>query len=235
MEESQTMTNQIDQDDLGQDSSPTDSTSFEDLSAIQNPAGQGYPGGDLPVEDSPVEGAPIEDLPAETASSTESEPKLENRFEQVDFDSKVKYDESKEQVIERLHRELQFYREGLDFRLLQPIFMDLIMLHDDMDKLLVKMNDSSMAASNQMTQMAQYLKVFQESVEEILQRNGVKSFTTEEEVFLPGRQRSLRVIPTADPILDKHIVRRVRKGFEYEDKLLRHELVEVYKHTPIPE
>jgi molecular chaperone GrpE len=73
--------------------------------------------------------------------------------------------------------------------------------------------------------------LFQESVEEILRRNGVEIFSVEQELFLPSKQRSLCVVATPDPAQDKQIAKRVRKGFEYEGKLLRPEIVETYKYS----
>ena len=43
-----------------------------------------------------------------------------------EFDTKVKYDGSKNRLIDTLHQELQGYKEGIHTRLLRPIFMDLI-------------------------------------------------------------------------------------------------------------
>ena len=45
-----------------------------------------------------------------------------------DFDVKVKYDESKERLITNLHKELQFHRDDFHFRVLKPMFIDLISL-----------------------------------------------------------------------------------------------------------
>lgn len=146
-----------------------------------------------------------------------------------DFETKVKYDESKERLIESLHRELQIYREGLHFRVLRPVFIDLITLYDDMGKLIDSMPKDSVSIIDQ---ALQNITIFQETVEEILHRNGVDMFTCQGDVFLSSRQRSLRAIPTSDAAQDKYIARRVRKGFEYEGKLLRPEIVETYKYTP---
>ena len=140
-----------------------------------------------------------------------------------DFDTKVKYDESKERLIESLHRELQVYRDGLHFRVLRPVFTDLISLHDDIGKVLDTLSDSA--------ESVQRLRMFQETVEEILHRQGVELFTLAEELFLPSKQRNQRVIPTSDIAQDRHIARRIRKGFEYEGKLLRPEIVETYKYV----
>lgn len=146
-----------------------------------------------------------------------------------DFDTKVKYDESKERVIESLHKELLVHREGLHFRVLRPIFLDLIVLYDDMGKLIDSISGDSSIST---TQDVQRLLILQGSIQEILRSNGVEAFITEEEIFLPARQRAQKVIPISNPAQDKHIARRARPGFEYEGKLLRHEMVEVYKYTP---
>lgn len=142
-----------------------------------------------------------------------------------DFDTKVKYDESKERLITSLHSELQLHRQGgLHFRILKPLFVDLITLHDELGKFMATLSDSDGL-------IAHHLALFQESIEEILQRNGVEIFQVEESTFLASKQRSLRIIATTDPALDKHVARRVHKGFEYEGKLLRPEIVELYKYT----
>jgi molecular chaperone GrpE len=183
-----------------------------------------------------VQGQQMPAVPPQISSS-EVTPAIQALLDEMerlrrDFEAKVKYDESKERIIESLHRELQVYREGLNFRILRPVFMDLIALHDDMDKLLEWMDNDTAFVSDQ---VMQHLKVFQETVEEVLRRNGVETFISDDEVFSPGKQRSLKTIPVPDPAFDKHIARRVRRGFAYEDKVLRHELVEVYKYTTILE
>lgn len=152
-----------------------------------------------------------------------------------DFDTKVKYDASKEHTIDSLHRELQLHREGLHFRILRPVFIDLIQLYDDMAKVLENTTSSAAVNTDQEAQLVQHIRVFQEVVVEMLRRNGAEPFTVEGELFAPNRQRSVKIIPTAEPALDKSIARRVRQGFTYEDKLLRHEIVEVYKYVPVSE
>lgn len=145
-----------------------------------------------------------------------------------DFEAKVKYDMSKERLIESLHRELQTYREGLHFRVLRPVFTDLITMHDDIGKVINTVPPGSDALFEQLRQT---LTMFQEMVEDILRRNGAESFTVEGTAFQPSRQRILRVVPTTDFALDKQIARRVRKGFSYEEIVLRAEVVETYKYS----
>jgi len=142
-----------------------------------------------------------------------------------DFDTKIKYDESKEHLIDTLHKELQDYREGLHFKILRPVFIDLISMYDDMAKVLEG------ASGTERSQEVQILRSFQETVEEILHGNGVEAFEVEGDVFQASRQRIQKAIETSEPELDRHIARRVRKGFAYETRILRLEIVEVYKYV----
>jgi molecular chaperone GrpE len=144
-----------------------------------------------------------------------------------DFDTKVKYDESKERLISSLHKELQIYRDGLHFHVLRPIFLDLITMHDDLSAFIENMYSEELTVPKH---IAHGIETFLEVIEEILHRNGVEAFSVELETFLPSRQRNMRVITTDNRLKDKHIARRVRKGFEYEGKLLRPEIVETYKY-----
>lgn len=146
-----------------------------------------------------------------------------------DFDTKIKYDESKQRLIDSLHQELQSYRDGLHFRILRPILLDLISIYDELGALI---ENASAEASAVPRQVIDNLSALQESIEETLYRNGVEAFSVEQETFLASRQRNLRVIPTTDRQKDKQIARRVRKGFVYEGTLLRPEVVESYKFTP---
>ncbi|GCE22966.1 nucleotide exchange factor GrpE [Dictyobacter kobayashii] len=145
-----------------------------------------------------------------------------------DFETKVKYDESKERMIDTLHSELQSYREGLHFKILRPLFIDLISLYDDINHITDNMQkefpglDATIIAN---------IESFAESVEEMLSNNGVETFQVAEETFVSNKQRTLRAIPTTDASLDKHIARRLRKGFLYENRVLRPEMVETYRYV----
>lgn len=173
------------------------------------------------------------DIPS-LRSPAEADPNIQLLLKEMhllrqDFETKVKYDESKERMIESLHRELQTYREGLHFRLLRPMFTDLITLYDEIGKLIDNMARES---SGNIEQLVANLIVFQETIEETLRSNGVESFSMEGTSFISNRQRILKVIPAFDPTWDRQIARRVRKGFIYGDIVLRPEVVEIYKYMP---
>ena len=175
----------------------------------------------------------VVDIPA-LPSKTEADPTIQLLLKEMyllrqDFDTKVKYDEGKERMIESLHRELQTYREGLHFRLLRPMFTDLITLYDEIGKLI---DNTARESNGNVEQLVNNLIVFQETIEETLSSHGVDSFSVEGMTFISNRQRILKVIPAFDPAWDRQIFRRVRKGFIYGDIVLRPEVVEIYKYIP---
>jgi len=147
-----------------------------------------------------------------------------------DFETKLQYDETKALQVKNLHEELKVHKEDLHFHILRPVFMDLINMYDDMSK---SIESASGKAEDAPGQMIHNLEIFREAIEEILRRNGVETVVSEDDLFQASRQRSLRAVVTNDPALDKRIARRVRKGFVYENKLLRPEMVETYRYVSV--
>ncbi len=144
-----------------------------------------------------------------------------------DFNTKIKYDETKERQLDTLHKELQTYREGLHFKILRPLFIDLIAMHDDLDKLMEGF--ASTEATPELARMIENLRSFQETVEDVLVRNGVELYSLDGNTYVPNKQRVVQVINTTDPAQDKLIARRLRKGFEYDGRVLRPELVTLFR------
>jgi molecular chaperone GrpE len=149
-----------------------------------------------------------------------------------DFDAKLKYDNSKERQIDSLHNELQAYRADLYFKILRPVILDLISMHDDFSRLIG--STSSVEDMIPVAQVLKNLESFQGTIEEILLRNGVESYSVEEETFVSGKQRALQAIDTTEASQDRQIRRRVSKGFAYQEKILRPELVETYRFRVQP-
>jgi molecular chaperone GrpE len=152
---------------------------------------------------------------------------------QQSFDSKIKYDTSKERIIDSLHHELQDYREGLHFQILRPIFFDLIGMHDDLTNLL-KHNSANMDENDVATKLRRSLISFQETIESVLEHHGVIAFAEVSDRFVAQRQRAIRTEIINDSSKDRLICERVRKGFEYEGKVLRPETVVIYKYVESP-
>jgi len=138
---------------------------------------------------------------------------------QAAFEREARAEASREKIVDRLHDELQEYKQDLWLKVMKPVFLDLIQLHDDMGKMADSLEDERAAS---------LLVDFQAGVEDILYRQGVEPFRVEEERFDPRRQRAVSSVPCDDADQAKTIAARNRPGFAIEDRVIRPELVSVY-------
>ncbi len=152
---------------------------------------------------------------------------------QTVFDREIRAEATREKVVDRLHAELQEYKQGLILGILRPVFVDLIRLHDDLGKSL----EAPLAAdpSSEARRLLDLMRGYRQEVEDILYRQGVEPFQDDAgEAFDPRRQRALSTIPTDDPAQNKKVAARLRKGFQAGDKVIRPEMVNVFAHKPRP-
>jgi molecular chaperone GrpE len=140
---------------------------------------------------------------------------------------------TRERVIDRLHAELQEYKQDLLLKVQRPIFVDLIQLHDDIGKMIEARQDGE-SEPDRAAAVRGVLESIQVAIEDILYRQGVEPFAAEGDAFDPRRQRAVATVTTDDPALNKTIAARLRKGFQAGDKLIRPEIVSVYTFRSPP-
>jgi molecular chaperone GrpE len=138
---------------------------------------------------------------------------------------------TRERVIDRLHAELQEYKQDLLLKVQRPIFVDLIQLHDDVGKMIDAQPPSGDDAE-QPGAVRRILDSIQTAIEDILYRQGVEPFAVEGNEFDPRKQRAISTLPTDDAALNKTVAARLRKGFVAGDKLIRPEIVTVFTLPP---
>lgn len=138
----------------------------------------------------------------------------------MDFDTKIKYDESKDRTINALHQELQDYRADIVLKHQRPLVNDLISLYDDLGRLV--------AAGG----VVDHLADIQSDIETMLARSGIEAYEMPQDTFESAFQRVQQVVPTDQPDLDRRVAARVRRGFRYGDRVIRPEIVDIYRHTP---
>ncbi|TXC90915.1 nucleotide exchange factor GrpE [Metabacillus litoralis] len=140
-----------------------------------------------------------------------------------DFETKLKYDQHKDKVIDNLHKELQMYKDNSFQERLTPIIMDLILSIDRTGKILKGLPQDE--------EFKKFIKVIKESImdlEDILYKQGVEAYEEEGETFDSNRQKVVKTVKTDQPELDKQIAERLGKGYEREERIMRKELVTVY-------
>ena len=167
----------------------------------------------------------------ESARVLEAIAGLESRIDQrlgvlqALFDREIRAEATRERIVDRLHAELQDYKQDLLLKVQRPIFVDLIQLHDDIGKMIDAQppDDPDRAAAVRGT-----LESIRTAIEDILYRQGVEPFRVEGEEFDPRRQRAVSTVPTEEAERNKTIAGRLRPGFQAGDKLIRPEIVSVY-------
>jgi molecular chaperone GrpE len=151
------------------------------------------------------------------------------------FDREIRAEATREKVVDRLHAELQQYKQDLLLQTLRPIFIDLVQLHDDIGKI-VDSPDPELTGSA--SRLLGLMRGLQQGIEDILYRQGVEPFEVGGEAFDPRRQRAVATVPSDEPQRAKTVATRHRKGFQAGEKLIRPEIVSVYawkKPEPSPD
>jgi molecular chaperone GrpE len=153
---------------------------------------------------------------------------------QAQFDREVRAEATREKVVDRLHAELQEYKQDLLLGVLRPVFVDLIQLHDDIGKMVAANAGAEGAGEGDragpVLRLLEVMQGYQQAIEDILDRQGVVAYTQDGPTFDPRRQRAVATVSTDDPALARTIAARLRKGFRTlaGDKVIRAEIVSVY-------
>ncbi len=224
------------------DGDPAAAVDVDSLQILVNP-----PGHEGDASDSPA----IAAVPRGTAAASVGEAAgqselllkaVKNLGEQLDgrldslkllFEREQRAEAARERVVDRLHAELQEYKQDLLLKVQRPIFIDLIQLHDDIGKM-IEARSAEDAEAHRAGTLREVLESIQTAIEDILYRQGVEPFVREGTDFDPRRQRAVSTVSTDDPALGKTVAARLRKGFEAGDKVIRPEIVTVYAFRRAP-
>ncbi|MDO5309910.1 MAG: nucleotide exchange factor GrpE [Planctomycetia bacterium] len=157
-----------------------------------------------------------------------------------DFETKLKYDATKQRQIDSLHEENEFYRRGALKQLKGDLLRDLIAEIDDIqrrwqDPLAKKEDQTSVAVKKCVDEIIANLLF-------VLERHDVLYYEVKEgEPFDPKRHQVLKTIDTADPALANTVL-PLRFGYTFEDlsdqtngaasTVWRKAYVQAYKFNP---
>ena len=144
-----------------------------------------------------------------------------------EFQSKLKIDAKRDEIIDRQHEELQAFRNGTADKAVLPLVLDVIRVYDDLNQLLKGFARKS-AAELAVAELLKAFSAFASDLEEMLFRHGIESFVEEAEVFNPKRQRALKSVPVVEPGKERQISERLRKGFDKGGRVIRPEFVSVF-------
>lgn len=195
---------------------------------------------DEPIEPTPDDAFCCEEeapAPEEVAPSTTLEAGIAAILKQLgalsdDFAHKLRYDANKQAIIDRQHEELERYRQDTAFKLSKALIMDIISEVDSAEKS-SKFYETLECTPENYAKLKKLVLGISDDLRDLLERNDIYSYRSEAGTpFNVKRQRVLKTIPTGEEALAKTIQESVRWGFEAVDKVIRHELVNVYAYDP---
>lgn len=199
---------------------------MEELASPQEVISDSPPPSPPPAGPEPVE-------PGQDLSSAEALARLEaavaDGFADVlrEVREKAAVDRFREEQVDRLHAELQTYKNDLVSKQARLLIQGIIRLHDDLGKAVAALRQKPPEELTPETLFRQ-LADFQDDLELLLGQHGVERFQTLGEELDPRRQTVARTVPTDDPGRAGRIAERVRPGFEQGETLLQKERVAVW-------
>ena len=144
------------------------------------------------------------------------------------FESKIKYDKHKEEIIDKLHSENQAFKNDLYKKLILPLVNEIIFMLDDYSILFKKHSESEINEVDVPKLLKQFGGI-SEDLENLLYKNGIDVYSVEGEQFDSSKQKVIKTIPTDDPLKDKTVCVKLKKGFVLDGKIIRMEHVSCYK------
>jgi molecular chaperone GrpE (heat shock protein) len=197
-------------------------------------------------QETPEENLASDELPEMGTTDAPSEPQsfdlkhnladIQSQLAQLkaEFAGKIKYDEHKDEIIDKLHQELQEYKQDIVKKHILSIVLDVVKVADDIRKWIAYFRSLDVSQRDPV-KLFRYLEAIPSDLEDIFYWQGVKPYTNREGIFDPAKQRTIKKITTDDPSKDKTIAKSLRPGYEWEGKVIRQEMVAVYVYEDMQE
>lgn len=169
-------------------------------------------------------------------SQNEEETQIINTIEKIDtqmsilhqkFDERISSNLTQETVFNSLYSELEALKQNADFEKIKPLYIDLILLFDR-----IKNIESSLTQKQtvSISEFSEILNNLGGELLEILERRSIELVQSSSSLFNPREQKAIKTEPTDIENENNQISQIIRKGFRYQDKILRAEEVIVKKY-----
>ena len=144
------------------------------------------------------------------------------------FNKKIMHTAHEEQIVDKMHEELQKYKEDMYAQLVRPILLDIIDMRDSI------MRMSKVYSEKPEEEQVIPLKTFSGysyDVQDILEKNNINIYKSEEgDSFEPIRHRVVKKVNTPVEELHGKIAETMSDGYEYMGKTISPEKIAVYTY-----
>lgn len=183
----------------------------------------------LPIEELAKTQDESETQPSDSASLKHQLDTIQDQLDELkdEFAGKLKYDAHKDKIIDKLHQELQEFKQDIVKKHILSIVLDVVKVADDIRKWLAYFRSLDVSQRDPV-KLFRYLEAIPSDLEDIFYWQGVKPYINREGPFNPSKQRAIKKVPTDDLSKDKTVAKSIRPGYEWENKVIRQEMVSVY-------
>ena len=134
--------------------------------------------------------------------------------------------EVKDDMINRLHKELEYYKQGAADRFTEQLMKAVIKVRKDMNRLMSSDRWMEMSAEDI---QREYVYIF-EDLTDLLEQQNVDAYKTEPGADFDASIHQPKLEATDDPSLDKKVKESLGEGYIKGDKVLQPERVIVYQY-----
>jgi molecular chaperone GrpE (heat shock protein) len=146
------------------------------------------------------------------------------------FETRILHTEYEEKMVDKMHNELQRYREDIYSQLVRPILMDIIEIRDSILRITVAYQSKPEGEQNIPLKT---FEMYAFDVQEILEKNNIEIYRSEINTdYVPVRQRVAKKTPTGDESHHGKVAESLSDGYEYLGKTIAPEKVAVYLYEP---
>lgn len=142
------------------------------------------------------------------------------------FNTRIMHTDHEEKIIDRMHRELQRYREDLYSQLIRPILLDIIAVRDS----IITISDTYLNRSEgEQSIPNETFSAYAYDLQDILEKNNVEIYKSNPgEDFTPIRQRTIKQVPTVEEDLHGKVAESLSCGYSYDGRVISPEKVGIY-------
>lgn len=148
--------------------------------------------------------------------------------------SRVSSDQAKEKAIHALSDELNFYRDEFVAQSQKGIFIDLIVLYDNVKQAVNLLDNPHELSADDIARVVNNVKNLEGELLEILYRRDVIPFDEHPPALDRRLHRTVKVVPTFIESENDQVTNIFKIGFRWRDKVLRPEEVEIKKFSSDP-
>lgn len=144
--------------------------------------------------------------------------------------SRASYDAAKEKAIDKLSEELKLYRDNFIFQSQKPVFVELVMLYDNLTQTLNLLEGSQAPAADTCLTVKNNLRNIKEELLEILYRRDVTPFVEHPETLDYKLHKTVGTVTTGVEGENNKVDAIRKTGFRWNDKVIRPEEVIIKKY-----